>query len=66
VLKDYYLDDQIKKDMGGLVSRVGDRRGTYKVLVGKSELKRKHGRPKYRCKNNVKSVGMALDCIYLC
>jgi hypothetical protein len=38
------MDDQIKNDMGGLVSRVGDRRSTYKVLVGKSELKIQHGK----------------------
>jgi hypothetical protein len=54
------------KDMGGLISRVGDRSGTYKGLVELYELKRKHGKPKYRWKDNVKSVGMALDWIDLC
>jgi hypothetical protein len=51
--------------MGGIVSPVGESRDTYKVLVGKSGLKRKHGRPKCRWKDNVKSLGMALDWIDL-
>jgi len=51
--------------MGGHISRVGDRRGTYNFLVVISELKRKHGRPKYRWKDNIKSVGMALNWIDL-
>lgn len=46
--------------MGGLVSRVGDRRGTYKVLVGKSELKRQHGKPKYRWKDMLSRLGWRL------
>jgi len=48
--------------MGGFLSRVGDRRGTYKILVGKSELKRQRGKPKYRWKDNVVVwAGVGLD-----
>jgi len=52
--------------MGVYVSRVGDRRGTYNFLVWISELKRQHGRPKYRWKDHINSVGMALNWIDLC
>jgi len=54
------------KVMGEPISRVGDRSGTYKVLVGLSELKRQHRKPKYSWKDNVKPVGMALDWSDLC
>jgi hypothetical protein len=40
---------------------VEDRRDTYKVLVETFKLKRQHGKPKYRWKDNVEPVGMALD-----
>jgi hypothetical protein len=45
--------------MGGTCITCGERRGIYMVLLGKSELKRPLGRPKYKWKDNVKSVGMA-------
>jgi hypothetical protein len=51
--------------MSGHVSRVGDRRGKCNFLVGISELKRQHGRSKYRWKDNIKSVGKALNWIDL-
>ena len=38
----------------GHVWRVGDRRGVYRVLVGKPEGKRPLGRPKCRWENNIK------------
>ena len=35
------FSDQINNNnMGGLVKRMGDRRGVYRVLVGKSEEKK--------------------------
>jgi hypothetical protein len=34
-----------KNEMGGACSMYGERRGVYKVLVGKSEGKRPLGRP---------------------
>ena len=38
----------------GHVARMGDRRGAYKVLVGKPEGKRRSGRPRRRWKDNIK------------
>jgi hypothetical protein len=32
---------------------VGERRGTYRVLMGKPEVKKQLGRPKRRCENNI-------------
>jgi hypothetical protein len=36
------------------VARVGDRRGAYRVLVGKPEGKRPLGRPRHRWEGNIK------------
>ena len=38
---------------GGQVARMGERRGVYKVLVGKPEGKRQLGRPKLRLQDNI-------------
>jgi len=38
----------------GHVSYVGDRRGTYRVLVGKQDGKRQLGRNEHRWKDNIK------------
>ena len=38
----------------GHVARVGDRRGIYRVLVGKPEGKRPLGRPRCRWDDNIK------------
>ena len=35
------------------VARVGERRGVYRVLVGKPEEKRPLGRPKHRLEDNI-------------
>ena len=40
--------------MCGNVARLGERRGVYRVLVGKPEGKRPLGRPRRRWKDNVK------------
>ena len=40
--------------MDGHVARTGDRRGVYRVLVGKPEGKRPLGRPRSRWKDNFK------------
>jgi len=49
----------------GLVARMGERRGVYRVLVGKPEGKRPLGRPRRRWWDNVKmdlkEVGYGLD-----
>jgi hypothetical protein len=36
------------------VARMGDERGVHRVLVGKPEGKRPLGRPRRRCKDNIK------------
>jgi len=38
----------------GHVARTGERRGVYRVLVGKPEGKRPLGRPKHRWEDNIK------------
>ena len=38
----------------GHVARMGDRRGVYRVLMGKSEGKRPLGRPRSRWEDNIK------------
>ena len=40
--------------MGGHVARMGERRGVYRVLVGKPEGKRTPGRPRSRWEDNIK------------
>jgi hypothetical protein len=40
--------------MGVHVAHRGDRRGLYRVLVGKPEGKRALGRPRHRWENNIK------------
>ena len=38
----------------GLVARMGERRGVYRVLLGKPKGKRTFGRPKRRWEDNIK------------
>jgi hypothetical protein len=38
----------------GHVARMGEGRGVYRVLVGKTESKRSLGRPRLRWENNIK------------
>jgi hypothetical protein len=33
---------------------MGDRRGVYRVSVGKPEVKKQFGRPRHRCEDNIK------------
>ena len=39
----------------GHVARMGDRRGAYRVLVGRPEAKRAFGRPRRRWEDNIKT-----------
>ena len=39
----------------GHVARMGERRGVYRVLVGKPEGKKQLGRPRHRWEDNVKN-----------
>jgi hypothetical protein len=41
---------------------MGDRRGVYKVLVGKPEGKRPLGRPRYRREDNIKIHPQEVGC----
>jgi len=71
VLTVYYLGDYIKNnEMEGHVARLGDRRGVYKVLVGRPDGKTPLGRPTCRWEDNIKmdlrEVGWAImGCIDL-
>jgi len=46
----------------GHVARMGDRRGVYRVLVGKSEGKRPLGRPRRRWEDNIKMNLYKVGC----
>ena len=47
-------DNIEKNEMGGACSAYGERRGAYKVLVGKPEGKRPLGNPRCRWEDNIK------------
>jgi len=46
----------------GHVARMGERRGVYKVLVGKTEGKRPLGRPRRRLEDNIKMDLQEVRC----
>ena len=46
----------------GHVAHMGDRRGVYRVLVGKAEGKRLLGRPRHRWENNIKMDPQEVGC----
>jgi hypothetical protein len=48
--------------MGGACSAYGERRGVYRVLVGKSEGKRPLGRHRRRCEDNIKKDLQEVGC----
>ena len=41
---------------------MGERRSVYKVLVGKPERKRPHGRPRRRWEDNIKMELQEVEC----
>jgi len=41
---------------------MGERRGVYRVLVGKAEGKRPLGRPRRRCEDNIKMDLQVVGC----
>jgi len=49
-------------EMGGHVARMGERRGVYRVLVGKPEGKRPLGRPRRRWEDNIKMDLQEVGC----
>ena len=48
--------------MGGACSVYGERRGVYRVLVAKPEVKRPLGRPRLRWENNIKMYLQEVGC----
>ena len=44
------------------MARMGERRGLYRVLVGKPERKRLFGRPRRRCEDNIKMDLQEVGC----
>ena len=46
----------------GHVARMGERRGIYRILVGKPEGKRPLGRPRHIWKDNIKMDLQELGC----
>jgi len=46
----------------GHVARMGERRGIYRVLVGKPEGKRPLGRPRRRWEDNIKMDLQEVEC----
>ena len=46
----------------GHVARMGERRGVYRVLVGKPEGKRQLGRPRHRWEDNIKMDLQEVTC----
>jgi len=46
----------------GHVARMGERRGVYRILVGKSEEKRPLGRPRCRWEDNIKMDLQEVGC----
>jgi len=45
----------------GHVTRIGERRGLYRVLLGKPEGKKRHGRPRHRWKIILRWIFMKWD-----
>jgi len=46
----------------GHVARMGERRGVYRVLVGKPEGKKPHGIPRHRWEDNIKMDLQEVEC----
>jgi len=51
-----------KNEIGGACSTYGERRGVYRMFVGKPEGKRPLRRPKRRWENNIKMDLQEVEC----
>jgi hypothetical protein len=51
-----------RKRWAGHVACMGDRRGIYRILVGKPEGERPLGRPRHRWKDNIKMDLQEMGC----
>ena len=52
----------IKMGLAGHVAHMGEKRGVYRVLMGKPERKRPLGRPRRRWKDNIKMDPQEIGC----
>jgi hypothetical protein len=63
---DYCAGDKIGKNEmgggGGLVARMGERRGLYRNFLGKPDRKRPLGRPRRRWEDNIKADIQKVGC----
>jgi len=63
ILTQFCSGDKIKKnEMGGACSVYGERRGVYRVSVGKPEGRRTLGRPRHRWEDNIKMDLQEVGC----
>jgi len=62
LLTKYYSSDKPRMRWARHVARVGERRGVYRVLVGKLEGKRPLGRPRRRWEDNIKMDLQEVGC----
>jgi len=53
------------KRWAGHVARLGDEKGVYRVLVGKTKGKRPLGRPRRRCVDNIRMNLKEVGCVYM-
>jgi hypothetical protein len=59
----YYSDGEFEKnEMGWACSTMGERRGTYRVLMRKPEGKIRRGRPRRRLDDNIKMDLQEVGC----
>ena len=57
------MGDKIERnEIGKAYGAYGERRGIYRVLVGKPEGKRPLGRPRHRWENNIKMDLQEVEC----
>jgi hypothetical protein len=52
-------------EIGGAYSTYGERRGTYRVVVGKPEGKCPLGKPRRRWEDNIKLDNLELGCVVM-
>jgi len=57
-----YSSPNISLRWAGHVARMGERRGVYRVLVGKPEGKKPLGRPRHRWEDNIKMDLREVGC----
>ena len=62
LLAKYYLRDQTENEMGRACSTYRERRGAYRILVGKPEGNRPLGIPKRSWEDNIKMDLQEVGC----